>query len=233
MQRDGRLASAGATLNDEHALELRADDAILLGLDRRDDVRHATGPLGGESGEQRTLALELSGVALEQRGIEDLVLDTDDAAPLGQQVAACPCTEWGRGSGLVERAGLRNTPVEQDRLLVFVAQPDPADVPVHGFVTIGFEFETAEGESLIDLTQLHDAVLVEAREGVALRASLMIAADVEEANRIELLLRLEPQRVQSRVEGRHVVLLALQLVINHSKPLEIQHSSLVVLAGFG
>ena len=40
MEADRRLARSGAALDDEDAVRLARDQAVLVGLDRRDDVAH-------------------------------------------------------------------------------------------------------------------------------------------------------------------------------------------------
>ena len=58
VQRHGGLAGAGAALDDQDPVDPGADDPVLLGLDRRDDVAHAPGAPGGEGGQERRLTGE-------------------------------------------------------------------------------------------------------------------------------------------------------------------------------
>jgi hypothetical protein len=51
-------------------------------------------------------------------------------------VPSCARAERRGRGGLVERAGLRHAPVQQQRLLVVVAQSDAADVAVRGVVAV-------------------------------------------------------------------------------------------------
>ena len=53
VQTDRGLARARTALHDEARLERRADDRVLLALDRRDDVAHLPGAGPAELGEQR------------------------------------------------------------------------------------------------------------------------------------------------------------------------------------
>ena len=207
VQRDGRLAGAGAALHDERAAELGADDGILLGLDRRDDVAHAPGALGGERRHQRSLALQAGDVAVQQFCVEDLVVDAHDVAAVAGQVAPGTRTERCRGGGLVERPGLRHSPVEQQRLHVVVAQADPADVAVGRGIPVRLESQPAEREPLVDVAQLGDAVLVDAGERVPLRVAL-VGAGLLQPHRVELHLRLVAQGVEARVEGADVLTLS-------------------------
>src|SRR5690606_11341213 len=106
------------------------------------------------------------------------------------QVAPGTNPERGRGSRLVEGAGLRDSPVEQDGLLVFVTQPDAADVTlgVFAFVcvcvavtvfAVTAELDATERESLGHLAQLRNSVLIEPGEGVAFAAGLVVATDLQ------------------------------------------------------
>jgi hypothetical protein len=52
MERNGRLAGARTSLDDNDALERSADDLVLLALDRLDDVAHASGAFAAQSVEQ-------------------------------------------------------------------------------------------------------------------------------------------------------------------------------------
>ena len=56
VERDDRLAGAGAPLHDEYAVLGRADDLVLLTLDRGDDVAERAGSSPFERGEQRRIA---------------------------------------------------------------------------------------------------------------------------------------------------------------------------------
>src|SRR5690606_28089302 len=124
-----------AALHDQHTREVRADDAILLRLDGRDDVVHAAGAFGPERREQG--ALPLVAAALRQEfGVEDLVLDAHDLAAAGDEVASRPRPQGRRRSRLVEGARLRHTPVEQDGALLLIAQADAADVTARRVIRI-------------------------------------------------------------------------------------------------
>src|SRR5690606_41578205 len=70
MQRDGGLAGSRPALHDEDAAKLRADDAVLLGLNRRDDVGHPPCALRRECGEQRALALDRKSTRLNSSHVK-------------------------------------------------------------------------------------------------------------------------------------------------------------------
>ena len=58
VQGDHGLAGARAALHDEHAGLRAADDLVLLGLDRGDDVAELTGATALQHGEQRAVAAQ-------------------------------------------------------------------------------------------------------------------------------------------------------------------------------
>ncbi len=207
VQRNGRLAGTGTALHNQHAGDFGTDDAVLLRLDGGDDVGHATGALGAQRGKQRTLALQLGLLIGQQRSVENLVFDANDSAALGRQVPAGAGSERSRRGGLVERARLRHTPVQQDGLLVGIPQPDASDIAVDA----SEQFETPEGEAVFDLAELRDAVLVEARERVPFGARLVRAADGTSLHVFELLACLIAQGVEPRVETPNVVAFAFDL----------------------
>ena len=53
MQTDRGLAGARTALHDQRLLQRRADDDVLLGLDRGDDLAHRTRPRGADLGQHR------------------------------------------------------------------------------------------------------------------------------------------------------------------------------------
>ena len=72
VQGDGRLAGAGTALDDEHLVDRGADDEVLLGLDRRDDLAHRPGALGADLGEHRVgdAAGDVGGVGIVEVLVE-------------------------------------------------------------------------------------------------------------------------------------------------------------------
>ena len=82
VERDRGLPCAGAAGDDEHAGKVGADHVVLLGLDRGDDVGHASGPPALERGEQRALADNLQARRLGGVTVEDLVVDAEQHPPL-------------------------------------------------------------------------------------------------------------------------------------------------------
>ena len=131
----------------------RADRAVLLGLDRGDDRVHRAVAGAGELGHQRALADDRQvGAGL---GVEQLVLDADDrGAGAAQHAAAYDVLRVG-GRGLVEHRGRGRAPVDQQRVVVVVAQADPADVARVG-VELRPQVETPEHQPLVGGVELGD-----------------------------------------------------------------------------
>ena len=136
MQGDDGLAGARSTLDDQHAGLGRADDLVLLGLDRGDDVAERPGATAFQGGEQRRVAAErrlIVGEALvvadaEVTAAEQLVLDPEHDATLDREVT--PAEEAHRlpPGGPVEGLGDRCPPVDDHRVGMLVGDREPADV---------------------------------------------------------------------------------------------------------
>ena len=82
----------GPALDDEHALGLARDQAVLVGLDRRDDVAHVLVAAALELLEQDV------GDAVDDvagRAVERLVVEVEQRAALGAEAAAAASTPCG------------------------------------------------------------------------------------------------------------------------------------------
>src|SRR3954454_19148528 len=208
VQRNRGLACAGPSLYDEDAARLGPDDAVLLDLNRLDDVAHPAGAPGRQRGEQRAFPAEGGLVVLGQcLEVEHVVLDVEQPPSTGTQVtSAYDAQRIGRG-GPVERLGYRRPPVDQQRVVALVGQPDPADV-----VPVAAEHvQTAEAQAGLDGVELRQPVLVHRREGVALAAVLRRAAGAAAADLGQALPGLVAQVVQPRVEPGQVLLFPVDL----------------------
>ena len=136
VERDDGLAGAGPALHDEHPGQLGADDLVLLALDRGDDVGEAAGASLLERGDERAPAADLAALvdhgelAAEQPGrlAEELVLDGEQLAAAGGEVAAAHEAHRLAAGGPVEGLGDRRPPVDDERLAVLVGHGQPADV---------------------------------------------------------------------------------------------------------
>ena len=154
VERDDGLAGAGAALHDEHAGQLGADDLVLLALDRGDDVGQPPGAGLLEGGDQRAAAADLAAVvdhrelAAEQPGrlAEELVLDAEELAAPGGEVAAADEAHRLAAGGPVERLGDRRPPVDDERLAVLVGHGQAADVVAVAAVPAG-AVDAAEHEA--------------------------------------------------------------------------------------
>ena len=124
VQADRRLAGAGAALDDEHALRLERDQAVLVGLDRRDDVAHVLVAAALELLEQDV------GDAVDDvagRAVQRLVVEVEQPAALVPEPAAERHALRVGDGRRVEGAGGGRLPVDDDRRLLLV-HPAPPDV---------------------------------------------------------------------------------------------------------
>ena len=171
MQGDRRLAGAGAALDDEHAGHRRADDVVLLRLDRADDVAHGAGAAALQRRQQRALAGErrLVGQVVE---VEELVLHPDDAAPVGDEVAAPGQPHRVAAGRPVERLGDGRAPVDDQRLLVDVGHGQATDVEALARRAV----DPPEAQRLVAQAELLDAGEGRAHDHVALLPGLVGAA---------------------------------------------------------
>ena len=97
MQRDHGFAGARAALDDENPARVRADDAVLVGLDGGDDVAHPPRPPAAQRGQQGGLARQV--VLVDGIQVEHVVVQAHDSPVGGVQVAAAGCTPY-RSSGV-------------------------------------------------------------------------------------------------------------------------------------
>ena len=126
VQRDSRLAGAGAALDDQKALVGRANDAVLLRLDGGDDITHSAVAGLAEGVHEGTLALKFE--PGRAGGIQQLVFETCDASVTGGNVAAAHDTVRLGGGGLVEGACGGGAPVNEQGSAVLVGQGESAHV---------------------------------------------------------------------------------------------------------
>jgi hypothetical protein len=172
VQRHDRLARAGATADGDDSLGRCADRAVLLGLDGGNDRVHRPVAGAGQLRHQRALTDDRQiGPGL---GVQELVLDADDLLALAAQHAS-PDHVVRRGRGrLVEDGGGRRPPVDQQRVAVVVAQPDPPDVArlrVDPLVQV----EPAEHQPLVRGVELGDPARRLEDHRVALDQAALVA----------------------------------------------------------
>ncbi len=144
--------------------------------------------------------------------VERLVLDAGHLPAAGGQVAPADDLAGGRGGRLVEVAGRRGPPVDQQLGLLVVGEPEPADVAAGAVAQV----DPAEGQPVLDGLQLGQPLLVQGGEGVALGPVLVGADRAGPAYGGKLGGRAGPQRVQARVQPVDVRLLGGDLVLGHA-----------------
>ena len=88
VERHCRLAGTGRPLYDRHPGARATDHDVLLGLDGRHHVLHATGPRGVERGHERALAHEVEPGLARRGDVEDLVIQPDQLALPPTEVAS-------------------------------------------------------------------------------------------------------------------------------------------------
>ncbi len=170
MQRDGGFAGAGPSLHHHRLVESRADDAVLLRLNRRHDIGHLAGALGVQRRQQRALAGERAvGRGLPDLvgvHVEHLVLHADDLAEPQRDMASHHDVAMVRRRRLIERARGVGAPIGEDRLMTLVRQSDTADIAVLALNVV----ESAEHQAVLHRAQLGEAVLIHGGEGIPLGA---------------------------------------------------------------
>ncbi len=208
MQGHDGLAGAGSALDHEHAVEVAADDAVLLGLDGGDDVAHAAGAPLVERGQQRGLTVERGAVVVGERvEVEQVVVHADDVAALGLQVAAPGHAHGRRRGGAVERLRHGGPPVDEQAVLLVVGQAELADVEP---ALVGV-IEPAEDQAALDGPEPGEAGGVHLGERVALGHVLHRADGAGGEHLFELPLGSLTQGVEAVVQGGDVRLLPGEL----------------------
>ena len=182
MQGDDRLAGSGATLHDEHTSLWRADDLVLLALDRGDDVAERAGSAALERSDQGAVAAQPGGRAVgvgeplvvaeaEMALAEQLVLDAEQVAALDGEVTAAGEAHRLAPRGAVERFGDRRPPVDHDRFGIRVGDSEPADVEALQLTTLDHHPVVVDGMP-IDPTE-HECGIAEIEVGQTLDQGLV------------------------------------------------------------
>ena len=193
VQGDDRLARAGSTLHDQHSRLRRADDLVLLGLDRGDDVAERAGAAAFERGQESRVAAQrrpaLLAVVLRHQAVvvadaqvaaaEELVLETEHRPTLDDEVAPPQKPHRLAPGRPVERLGDWRPPVDDDRLGPLVGDGQPADVERLGRGrALGVAVDTPEDESGVAEVEVGEPLDQRLVEGVALEPGLERAAEV-------------------------------------------------------
>ena len=137
VQADRGLAGAGAALDHERPLGRAGDQAVLVGLDRRDDVAHVRVAAALELLEQEVAHAG----AVERRAVERLVGDVEQPAALSPEAPAQRHALRILRRRRVERSRGGRLPVDDDLLALVVVHPAAADVER---ALDGLEVEAAE-----------------------------------------------------------------------------------------
>ncbi len=153
---DGRLARAGTSLHHERAGQFRPYDGVLLGLDRGDDVGHPACSGALETGDESTLSHEHEALAACPLPLEELVVETCEAASSEEEVAPSCNVERLCRRRAVE--GLRDwgPPVDHEWVAPLVGDADPPDV--EALVVTG-HVEASEADRAVSDAKLGEAAL--------------------------------------------------------------------------
>ena len=180
VQRDDGLARARTAGDLGDAAGGGADRLVLVALDGRDDVAHLPAAAAGERRHQG--AVPDDDDVLRRLGHHEVVLDADDARPAAAQDATPDDPHRFDRGGPVEGSRGRRPPVDDERLVLVVAHPEPADVPdlpLGRRGVLGAEVEAAEDEALVLGVDGRPAPGCCEHEGVALEeAGHLLVADV-------------------------------------------------------
>ncbi len=143
-----RLAGSRAALDHERWGGVTRDQAVLVGLDRGDDVPHAAGATARQLLEQQVVH---GGAAVETR--ERLVAEVEQAPAVGAEAAPQRDAVRCGGRGGVERARGRGLPVDDEDELIRVVHPAAPDVQRLGGA---LEVDAAEAEAALCIGEGHE-----------------------------------------------------------------------------
>ena len=176
VERDRRLAGAGAALDDQEALVGGADDAVLLGLDGRHDVTHAPVARLAQGMHEGALALQLQ--ALGVRGVEQLVLQAGHAPVASRNVAATHDALRLSRRRLIEGTRGGGTPIHEQGSAVLVRQGQATNVARRRIHHV----EATEHEALLHALQARGHLTQVRGQGLALRPRLRVSDTVRRMN---------------------------------------------------
>ena len=200
VQRHDGLAGAGAAGDRGDPLGRRPDRLVLLGLDRGDDRVHGAVAGAGELRHQRALTDDRQ--VAPGLGVEQLVLDADDLGSGTAQHAAAYDVLGVGGGRLVEHRGRGRAPVDQQGVVVVVAQADAADVARVG-VELGPQVETPEHQALVGGVELRHPLGGLEDHRVALDETALVAQTAPVVTFAgQLLQRPSPTSPAGRTPGR-------------------------------
>ena len=210
MQRHSSLTGTRATLHNTHTRQLRADNRILLSLNRRHNITHAAGTLLIQRRQQSTLTVE-SVLILQHLRIEDLILNIYDSAALKHQVTAASHTHRVESSRLIERTRLRGTPVHQQTLLIAIRNTNTTDI-THRISALTVHIQSAKRQTRIHSIQLRQTILIVSSKRVTLRTVLMTAHRLILTHSSQLLSRLITELIQASIHASNILTLRSHLL---------------------
>ena len=165
-----RLAGARPTLDDENAGLGRANDLVLLALDRRHDVAELPGTAPLERRDQCGVPADTR-VATDvdaERAVrtdpemilaEQFVLDAEQLSPVHRKVSASHEAHRVLARGTVKGFCHRGTPVHNDGLMMLVGNRQPTDVerldPVRTLCT---SVDTAEDQCIVTEVEIDETL---------------------------------------------------------------------------
>ena len=177
MQRRHGLARPRAALDDQDPGQRGTDHPVLFGLDGGDHVAHPPGSATPDRRQQHGLADQAAPVRLAHLvEVEYLIVDADHGAAAGIEMAPAEQADWIIRRGRVKGARRPRAPVNKDRLIFIIVQPDTADIKG---LAIGI-IHSPEAKATLDAVQLgkpsglfggRDFALHTGREGAACRAA--------------------------------------------------------------
>ena len=127
MQRDDRLARAGAICDLGDPAGGGADRFVLVALDGRDDVAHAAAAAAGERSHEGPVTDDHEVIGRLRH--HEVVLDADDGLAATAQDPSTQDAERLDGGGAIERSCCGGAPVDDERLVIVVADAEAADIP--------------------------------------------------------------------------------------------------------
>ena len=122
-----------------------ADDLVLLGLDRGDDVEHLAGAGTLELGQERVTAAEPGRAGTVVPGAEEVVGHGDDGAAVHHDLAASGQTQGVLRTGPVEGHRDGGPPVDDDGIGAGILDVAAADVPGGALVLVDAPEEERPG----------------------------------------------------------------------------------------
>ena len=164
------FAGAWAALYHHGTVHVRADNAVLLGLDGGHDVGHFARATRAERSEQCTFAGQGAGSGglahLVRMHVQYFVFDAYHFAETQRDMAAHHDVAMVGGRRLIEGAGRFGSPIGQNGFMVGARQTDATDVMTSAVLRV----KSSEHEPVFHAAQLSEAIFVHGGKRIALGA---------------------------------------------------------------